>query len=100
MHLQCFLPTLRECALFRKRVLLDHVLVEYGLGYSVVSRCGMSEEEAPASAYLRAVPKCVAGFVYTERGNVARNALWRGGHPIHLHYTSPRNCQLHAYKHS
>ena len=26
----------------------------------------MSEEEAPASAYLRTVPKCVAGFVYTE----------------------------------
>ena len=35
MHLQCFPPTLRECALFRKRVLLDHVLAEYGLGYSV-----------------------------------------------------------------
>ena len=32
MHLQCFPPTLRECAL---RVLLDHVLAEYGLGYSV-----------------------------------------------------------------
>ena len=28
-------PTLRECALFTKRVLLDHVLAEYGLGYSV-----------------------------------------------------------------
>ena len=27
MHLQCFPPTLRECALFRKRVLLDHVRV-------------------------------------------------------------------------
>ena len=26
---------LRECALFRKRVLLEHVLAEYGLGYSV-----------------------------------------------------------------
>ena len=35
MHLQCFPPTLRECALFRKRVLLDHVLAEYCLGYSV-----------------------------------------------------------------
>ena len=35
--------------------------------FCVVSRHGMSEEEAPASAYLRAVPKCVAGFVYTER---------------------------------
>ena len=28
----------------------------------------MSEDEAPASAYLRAVPSCTAGFVYTERG--------------------------------
>ena len=30
---------------------------------------GMSEDEAPASAYLRAVPNCTAGFVYTERGD-------------------------------
>ena len=37
-RLQC---TLRECALFRKRVLLDHVLAEYGLDYSVWH--GMSE---------------------------------------------------------
>ena len=29
---------------------------------------GMSEDEAPAGAYLRAVPSCTAGFVYTERG--------------------------------
>ena len=29
MHLQCFPPTLRECALFRKLVLLDHLLAEY-----------------------------------------------------------------------
>ena len=29
---------------------------------------GMSEDEAPASAYLRAVPSCTAGFVYTWRG--------------------------------
>ena len=35
MHLQCFPPTLNECALFRKRVLLDHALAEYGLGYFV-----------------------------------------------------------------
>ena len=28
----------------------------------------MSEDEAPASAYLRAVPSYTAGFVYTERG--------------------------------
>ena len=30
---------------------------------------GTSEDEAPASAYLRAVPNCTAGFVYTERGD-------------------------------
>ena len=29
---------------------------------------GMSEDEVPASAYLRSVPSCTAGFVYTERG--------------------------------
>ena len=29
---------------------------------------GMSADEAPASAYLRVVPTCTAGFVYTERG--------------------------------
>ena len=34
MHLQCFPPTLRECALFRKRILLDHLLTEYGPGCS------------------------------------------------------------------
>ena len=30
---------------------------------------GMSDDDAPASAYLRAVPNCTATFVYTERGN-------------------------------
>ena len=29
---------------------------------------GMTEDEAPASAYLQVVPSCTAGFVYTERG--------------------------------
>lgn len=29
---------------------------------------GMSEDDAPASAYLRAVPDCTASFLYTERG--------------------------------
>ena len=28
----------------------------------------MTEDEAPASAYLRSVPNCSAGFVYSERG--------------------------------
>ena len=32
------------------------------------SGMGMGEDEAPASAYLRAVPSCTATFVYTERG--------------------------------
>ena len=36
---------------------------------------GMSEEEAPASAYLRAVPNCVAGFVYTERGKLTKDTV-------------------------
>ena len=30
---------------------------------------GMTEDDAPATAYLTAVPNCSAGFVYTERGN-------------------------------
>ena len=30
---------------------------------------GKSEDDAPASAYLRTVPNCTASFVYTERGN-------------------------------
>ena len=29
---------------------------------------GMSEDEVPASTYLRAVPSREVGFVYTERG--------------------------------
>jgi hypothetical protein len=29
---------------------------------------GMSEDDAPASAYLRAAPSCTATFGYTERG--------------------------------
>ena len=29
---------------------------------------GMTEADAPASAYLRAMPNCTASFVYTERG--------------------------------
>ena len=35
----------------------------------------MSEEEAPASAYLRAVPNCVAGFVYTKRGKSTKDTV-------------------------
>ena len=36
---------------------------------------GMSEDEAPASAYLRAVPSCTAGFVYTERGTSTKECV-------------------------
>ena len=41
---------------------------------------GMSEEEAPASAYLRAVPNCVAGFVYTERGKSTKERWYSCGY--------------------
>ena len=58
-------------ALFRKCVLLDHVVCPWL--FCVVSRHGRSEEESPASAYLRAVPKCVAGFVYNERGKSTKD---------------------------
>ena len=42
--------------------------VDGGHTFLVDKPSGMSEDEAPASAYLRAVPSCTAGFVYTERG--------------------------------
>ena len=35
---------------------------------------GMTEDDAPASAYLRAVPNCSAGFVYTERGKSTKSS--------------------------
>ena len=44
--------------------------------FLVSKPCGTSEEEAPASAYLRAVPNCVAGFqVYTERGKSTKDTV-------------------------
>ena len=49
------------------------MLAEYGLDYSVWFLD--SEEEAPASTYLRAVPKSVAGFVYTERGKSTKDTV-------------------------
>ena len=42
--------------------------VDGGHTFLVNKPSGMSDDEAPASAYLRAVPSCTAGFVYTERG--------------------------------
>ena len=42
--------------------------VDGGHTFLVDKPSGMSEDEAPASAYLRAVPSCTVGFVYTERG--------------------------------
>ena len=30
---------------------------------------GLTDDDAPASAYLKAVPNCTLTFVYTERGN-------------------------------
>ena len=38
---------------------------------------GMTEDTAPASAYIRAVPSCTAGFVYTERGNSTKEHWYR-----------------------
>ena len=47
----------------------------------------MSEDEAPASVYLRAVPTCTAGFVYTrgvrQLKNVATTAPIVNRTPFH-----------------
>ena len=53
----------------------------------------MSEEEAPASAYLRAVPKCVAGFVYTERGKSTKDTV--NSIAIIAHTHTHNNTYLH-----
>ena len=37
---------------------------------------GMTKDNAPASAYLRTVSDCSAGFVYTERGNSTKEHLY------------------------
>ena len=51
MHLKCFPPTLSECALFRKRILLDHVLAKYGVVWFDVGQSGgrphSTTQEAP-----------------------------------------------------
>ena len=71
-----------------RRIAQQRTFDKKPLGLAVCYRCGhllwscvdgahtflvdkpsdLSENEAPASAYLRAVPSCTAGFVYTERG--------------------------------
>ena len=40
----------------------------------------MSKDEAPASAYLQAVPTCTAGFVYTERGTSTKERWYSCGY--------------------
>ena len=42
--------------------------VDGGHTFLVDKPSGMSEDEAPANAYLRAVPSCTVGFVYWYGG--------------------------------
>ena len=65
----------------------------------MVSRHGMSEEEAPASAYLRAVSKSVAGFVYTERGKSTKNTV-NSIAPWHIHNNTYLHVHTHAQTHT
>ena len=37
--------------------------------YLIDKPSGLTEDDAPASAYIKAVPNCTLTFVYTERGN-------------------------------
>ena len=67
--------------------------------FFVVSRHGMSEEEAPASAYLRAVSKSVAGFVYTERGKSTKNTV-NSIAPWHIHNNTYLHVHTHAQTHT
>ena len=67
MQLQCFSPTRYVSVRYLENASMCSQSIWPWL-FCVISRHGKSEEEAPASAYLRAVPKGVAGFVYTERG--------------------------------
>ena len=56
----------------------------------------MSEEEAPASAYLRAV--CVAGFVYTEWGKSTKDTVSSIAITAHTH--THNNTYLHVHTHA
>ena len=103
MHLQCFPPTFRECALFWKPVLLDHVLAEYGLGYSVwfLDMSWVKRKQQ----LVRVVPKCVAGFVYTERGKSTKDTVnsRHHMHSTHAHthtHTHTHNTYLHVHTHT
>ena len=40
----------------------------------------MTRDDAPASAYLRAVPNCTLSFEYTERGNSTKERWYCCGH--------------------
>ena len=61
----------------------------------------MSEEEAPASAYLRAVPKSVAGFVYTERGKSTKDTVNSIAHTVtHTHTHTHTITHLHVHRHA
>ena len=52
----------------------------------------MSDEEAPASAHLRAVPNCVAGFVYTERGKSTKDTVNSIAGTAHTHNNILSTC--------
>ena len=67
--------------------------------FCVVSRHGM---RPPASAYLRTVSKCVAGFVYTEGGKSNKdtvNSIQHTHTHTHTHtYTHNNTCaQMHTH---
>ena len=56
-----------HCGAMSLVIPLPGSFAQYGPGYSHLWFLdGVNEEEAPANTYLRAVPKCVPGFVYTE----------------------------------
>ena len=40
---------------------------------------GLTDDDAPASAYLKAVPNCALTFVYTERGNSTKERWYSCG---------------------
>ena len=40
---------------------------------------GLSEDDPPASAFLKAVPNCTLTFVYTERGNSTKERWYSCG---------------------
>ena len=59
----------------------------------------MSEEEAPASAYLRALPKSVAEFVYTERGKSTKDTVNSMAITAHMHTHTITHIYMHPHMH-